>query len=103
MSSWFFCDTTGTDLLAANVNTAEPAEPGAPDSRGGEGQGCSTGARRMGCPSSVADTVVVRELFDVAGGLARSYLFEDLTADELAPLAAVVTTRRLVRGESLCR
>ena len=66
-------------------------------------QCCSTRSRRMACTSSVADTVVVRELSDVAGGLARSYLFEDLTADELAPLAAVVTTRRLVRGESLCR
>jgi CRP-like cAMP-binding protein len=47
--------------------------------------------------------VVVREPFDVAGGLARSYLFEELTAEELGPLAAVVTTRQLVRGEALCR
>ena len=47
--------------------------------------------------------MVVRELYDVAGGLARSYLFEGLTAEELVPLAEVVTTRQLVRGETLCR
>ena len=40
---------------------------------------------------------------DVASGLSRSYLFEDLTAEELEPLAEVVTTRQLVRGESLLR
>jgi CRP/FNR family transcriptional regulator, cyclic AMP receptor protein len=39
----------------------------------------------------------------VASGLARSYLFEDLTTEELEPLAAVVTTRQLVRGETLLR
>lgn len=43
----------------------------------------------------------MKELYDVAAGLARSYLFEDLTAEALEPLAAVVTTRRLVRGELL--
>jgi CRP-like cAMP-binding protein len=37
------------------------------------------------------------------GGLARSYLFEGLTEDELAPLAAVATTRQLVRGEYVWR
>ena len=36
---------------------------------------------------------------DVLTGLSRSYLFEDLTRAELEPLAAEVTTRRLVRGE----
>jgi CRP/FNR family transcriptional regulator, cyclic AMP receptor protein len=45
----------------------------------------------------------VRERLDVAGGLARSYLFEDLTTEDLEPLAAVVTTRELVRGECLFR
>jgi CRP/FNR family transcriptional regulator, cyclic AMP receptor protein len=43
----------------------------------------------------------VRERYDVAGGLARSYLFEDLSAEQLEPLVALVTTRQLVRGESL--
>jgi CRP/FNR family cyclic AMP-dependent transcriptional regulator len=33
--------------------------------------------------------------------LARSYLFEGMSQDELQPLAAVATTRRLVRGEFL--
>ena len=45
----------------------------------------------------------MRERYDVAGGLARSYLFEALTIQELEPLAAVVTTRQLVRGEVLFR
>jgi CRP-like cAMP-binding protein len=39
---------------------------------------------------------------DVLAGLARSYLFEDLTRDELGPLAAVSTTRTYVRGEHVC-
>ena len=37
------------------------------------------------------------------GGLSRSYLFEDLTLEDLEPLADVVTTRQLVRGETVCR
>jgi CRP/FNR family transcriptional regulator, cyclic AMP receptor protein len=45
----------------------------------------------------------VGERDDVAGGLARSYLFEALTVGELAPLAALVSTRRLVRGEIVIR
>jgi CRP/FNR family cyclic AMP-dependent transcriptional regulator len=45
----------------------------------------------------------VRKPYDVASGLARSYLFEDLTTEELEPLVAVVTTRQLVRGETLFR
>jgi CRP/FNR family transcriptional regulator, cyclic AMP receptor protein len=45
----------------------------------------------------------VREPYDLAGGLARSYLFEGLTSAQLEPLATVVTTRRLVRGETLVR
>jgi CRP-like cAMP-binding protein len=39
---------------------------------------------------------------DRLAGLRRSYLFEDLTVDEIAPLAATATTRALVRGERLC-
>jgi CRP/FNR family transcriptional regulator, cyclic AMP receptor protein len=49
------------------------------------------------------NTAVVRESYDVAGGLARSYMFEGITTEELEPLVAVVTTRRLVRGEILLR
>jgi CRP/FNR family cyclic AMP-dependent transcriptional regulator len=45
----------------------------------------------------------VREPYDVVGGLARSYLFEDLSIEQLEPLAALVTTRQLVRGETLFR
>lgn len=45
----------------------------------------------------------MHERYDVAAGLARAYLFEALTIEELEPLSAVVTTRRLVRGESLLR
>jgi CRP-like cAMP-binding protein len=40
---------------------------------------------------------------DLLAGLSRSYLFEDLTAEDLGPLAGVVTTRSLVRDECLCR
>ena len=36
---------------------------------------------------------------ELLAGLSKSYLFEGMTLDELAPLAAVATTRRLVRGE----
>ena len=45
----------------------------------------------------------MREAYNLLGGLARSYLFEGLTTDELEPLDAVVTARRLVRGEALFR
>ena len=38
---------------------------------------------------------------DVLVGLSRSYLFEDLTAEELGPLAATAPTRVLRRGEFL--
>jgi CRP-like cAMP-binding protein len=54
-------------------------------------------------PCCRADTEVVREPYDVAAGLGRSYLFEGLTAEQLGPLVAVVATRRLVRGETLIR
>jgi CRP/FNR family cyclic AMP-dependent transcriptional regulator len=47
-------------------------------------------------------TVRVRQSHDVVGGLARSYLFEGLTRQELAPLAATATTRTTVRGEYVC-
>jgi CRP/FNR family cyclic AMP-dependent transcriptional regulator len=39
---------------------------------------------------------------DRLAGLRRSYLFEDLTIEQIAPLAATATTRALVRGERLC-
>jgi CRP-like cAMP-binding protein len=45
----------------------------------------------------------VRTRHDVVGGLSRSYLFEDLTTEDLEPLADVVTTRQLVRGETVFR
>ena len=47
--------------------------------------------------------MAVREHPDVAAGLARSYLFEGLSTEELEPLAATVTTRQLVRDEVLIR
>ena len=40
---------------------------------------------------------------DVLSGLSRSYLLEDLTREQLAPLAAQATTRTLVRDEYLWR
>ena len=40
---------------------------------------------------------------EVLRGLTRSYLFEGLTPEELAPLAAAVGTRRYVRGEYIWR
>ena len=45
----------------------------------------------------------MRPRYDVVGGLSRSYLFEDLTLEDLEPLADVVTTRPLVRGETIFR
>jgi CRP/FNR family transcriptional regulator, cyclic AMP receptor protein len=39
---------------------------------------------------------------DVLAGLTRSYLFEDLTEEQLEPLAHNVTRRTLVRHECLC-
>jgi CRP/FNR family cyclic AMP-dependent transcriptional regulator len=44
----------------------------------------------------------VRATPDVLAGLCRSYLFEGLTKDDLAPLAEVSRTRTLVRDERLC-
>jgi CRP/FNR family cyclic AMP-dependent transcriptional regulator len=44
----------------------------------------------------------VRSVHDVLAGLTRSYLFVDLTAQQLGPLASSVTTRTLVRHECLC-
>jgi CRP/FNR family transcriptional regulator, cyclic AMP receptor protein len=41
----------------------------------------------------------MRQGHDVLAGLSRSYLFEGMTPDQLRPLAAVATTRRLARGE----
>ena len=45
----------------------------------------------------------MRQQVDVLGVLARSYLFDGLAMDDLRPLAAVATTRALVRGEYLWR
>jgi CRP/FNR family transcriptional regulator, cyclic AMP receptor protein len=44
----------------------------------------------------------VGALPDVLSGLCKSYLFENLTVDDIRPLAAVATARHLVRGEWLC-
>jgi CRP/FNR family transcriptional regulator, cyclic AMP receptor protein len=45
----------------------------------------------------------VAERLDVMSALSRSYLFEDLTAEDLRPLASFAVVRRLVRGEAVCR
>ncbi len=42
----------------------------------------------------------MRRPYDVAAGLAQSYVFQGLTTEELEPLVPVVTTRLLVRGET---
>jgi CRP-like cAMP-binding protein len=47
--------------------------------------------------------VAVSPVPDTLDGLARSYLFEDLDLEDLTPLAEVVTTRRLVPGETVFR
>ena len=44
----------------------------------------------------------MRPVHDVLAGLRRSYLFADLTAEQLVPLANAVRTRDLVRDECLC-
>ena len=43
----------------------------------------------------------MRATIDAASVLGRSYLFEGLTPEQLEPLAAAATVRRLVRGEAL--
>jgi CRP/FNR family transcriptional regulator, cyclic AMP receptor protein len=43
----------------------------------------------------------VRPVQDLLAGLVRSYLFEGLTPEDIAPLAATATTRTLVRDERL--
>ena len=43
--------------------------------------------------------MAVHKRDDILAGLSRSYLFEGMTREQLEPLAAVTTTRRLVRGE----
>jgi CRP/FNR family cyclic AMP-dependent transcriptional regulator len=55
-----------------------------------------------GRPAAV-NTVVVRTPYDLVGGLSRSYLFEKLGIEALESLADAVTTRQLVRGETLIR
>ena len=59
-------------------------------------QGSTTGVRRR-------ETGPVRVRHDVAGALSRSYLFEDVSLEDLAPLAAMATTRSYVRGEAVFR
>lgn len=44
----------------------------------------------------------VRPAPDILAGLSKSYLFEDLTVEDLRPLASAVPTRFLVRNERLC-
>lgn len=48
-------------------------------------------------------TGAVQSRQGVLDALSRSYLFEDLSRDDLAPLAATATSRSLVRGEFLWR
>jgi CRP/FNR family cyclic AMP-dependent transcriptional regulator len=57
----------------------------------------------MACASgSAAFTLVtVQQGHDLLTGLSKSYLFEGMTPQQLEPLAAMTTTRRLVRGESI--
>jgi CRP/FNR family cyclic AMP-dependent transcriptional regulator len=55
-------------------------------------------------PASIAGTVnnsIVAERVDVLSALRRSYLFEDVTTDDLRPLAATTVVRRLVPREIL--
>ncbi len=49
------------------------------------------------------DTSPVVERLDAVSALSLSYLFEDLTRDQLQPLADVAVVRRLERGEAVCR
>ena len=59
-------------------------------------------ARALPPPARAMDTgAVVRD--EVLQALAGSYLFEGLTTEDLRPLAAVSTTRRLTRGEAIIR
>jgi len=64
------------------------------------------GQRRRDCRQprafrSVGLLSPVRSVPDRLMALTRSYLFEDLTQEELQPLAASATNRMLVRGEFL--
>lgn len=72
----------------------------------------SPGSRRVagGCSAlgkaatrASAHTDAVRDSSEILRGLARSYLFDGMAETVLAPLAAVVTTRRYVRGEYVWR
>jgi CRP-like cAMP-binding protein len=45
----------------------------------------------------------VHQDHDILAGLSRSYLFEGMSGDQIAPLAAVTKARQLVRGEHICR
>jgi CRP-like cAMP-binding protein len=52
-------------------------------------------------PAIRCETDAVRPGHDALRALSRSYLFEGLSAEALAPLAAVATSRSMVRGEHL--
>lgn len=73
--------------LAAGENV-QPAAPGT---------GSRTGGAQPCCR-----LLLVRPGHDVVAGLARSYLFEGMTRDQIEPLAAVTRARNLVRGEHVC-
>lgn len=60
----------------------------------------SSGLLARGCG---AHNCVVQEWDRILEGLCRSYLFEDLNHEQLAPLAKAATTRSLARGEYLWR
>jgi CRP/FNR family transcriptional regulator, cyclic AMP receptor protein len=61
-----------------------------------------TGGSDLSQSGERGQTGVVRPVHDLLAGLVRSYLFEGLTPDDIAPLAATATTRALVRDERLC-
>jgi len=56
--------------------------------------------RRRGAPTDKqrATSVHVAEKLDVGAALARSYLFEGMTPEELAPLAGTVSVQHVPRG-----
>jgi CRP/FNR family transcriptional regulator, cyclic AMP receptor protein len=60
-----------------------------------------TGSRTQGA-QPCCRLLPVRPGHDVLAGLARSYLFEGMTRDQIEPLAAVTRPRDLVRGEHVC-
>jgi CRP/FNR family cyclic AMP-dependent transcriptional regulator len=53
--------------------------------------------------AAAADYSPVRQPHDILAGLSRSYLFEGMSGEHIAPLVAVARARQLVRGEHICR